>query len=62
MNTSVVFKDGKQLIIHHEKELTLDELKQLQKFTSEEFKYLLLSSGRFKKIPINQNPFLKIIR
>jgi len=57
-NTPVTFKDGKELIVHHNDDLTQDELDQLKELTSVEFKAVLLSTGRFKAIPMKDNPFL----
>lgn len=59
MNTPIIFDDGKELIVHHADEFTPDELKALKSLTSEEFKRLILQTGRFVKIPMNENPFLK---
>ena len=57
-NTPVIFKDRKEVIVHHEDDLTEGELAQLRALTSVEFKQLLLATGRFRVIPMQDNPFL----
>ena len=59
MNTPVTFSDGKELILHSDREFTDRELLAFKSMTSSEFKQMILRSGRFVKIPMEDNPFLK---
>jgi hypothetical protein len=60
-NTPIVFDDGKELIVHHSDEFTAAELKALKSLTSVEFERMVVATGRFKKIPMQKNPFLNAV-
>ena len=57
-STKIIFADGRELIVHHQKEFTHKEKASMEKLTSEEFKKYVLSLGKFVKIPMRDNPFL----
>ena len=59
MDTTIVFADGKDLIVHHECQFTNEELIRLKQLTSKEFTDMLMKTGRYKKIDMKDNPFLR---
>lgn len=51
-STEIIFACGKKMILHSDHPMTEQEIKTITQYTAEEFKGILMATGRFKQIPI----------